>query len=185
MNTLRETRIRRKSGFSLAEMTVSVAVFVVLSGFIVHMLVTAKNANTRSYDLYKGMSYAISFVESIKSVKEPKAIESVNFEPGTSVSNKGHEYSLTLQFDRDWTPVVPQRAGSQACYSLEGKVTPVCESVPQGADSIGAKGFQTYNIDIHVTRLLPYPLETKGALEIFRIETTKCYTDFRAQENGT
>ena len=67
--------MRDEAGFSLLEITISIAVLVLLSGFIVQMFVTSIHLNRRAYNLDMGVSAAIRAIETLKG--EPMPAEGV------------------------------------------------------------------------------------------------------------
>jgi len=67
--------MRDEAGFSLLEITISIAVLVLLSGFIVQMFVTSIHLNRRAYNLDMGVSAAIRAIETLKG--EPMLTEGV------------------------------------------------------------------------------------------------------------
>jgi len=67
--------MRDEAGFSLLEITISIAVLVLLSGFIVQMFVTSIHLNRRAYNLDMGVSAAIRSIETLKG--EPMPTEGV------------------------------------------------------------------------------------------------------------
>jgi len=67
--------MRDEAGFSLLEITISIAVLVLLSGFIVQMFVTSIHLNRRAYNLDMGVSAAIRAIETLKG--EPTLTEGV------------------------------------------------------------------------------------------------------------
>lgn len=161
----------KKSGFALAEMAMSVAVLVVLAGFSVQMFVASNNANSRSYDLYKAMSYAISIIETVKGVPGPEALTEEDFEPGAAISISGQRVVIGLFFDASWSPISAERHKAEPLYSVKAEVTPSSSTGRQAE-------YRVYNIKVQVVRLLPYVLEKDANKEIVSIETTKCYTAF-------
>jgi len=58
--------LRDESGFSLLEITISIAVLVLLSGFIIQMFVTSIHLNRRAYNLDMGVNAAIRAIETLK-----------------------------------------------------------------------------------------------------------------------
>lgn len=173
MSTLSGTKSHRRSGFALAEMILSVAVLVILAGFSVHMFIAAKNANTRSYDLYKGMSHAISIVETVKGAPCPQVLTERDFEPGATVLNNGQRVVLSMFFDADWSPIPAGHIQAKPFYSIKAEIVPSDGEV----EHTNSK-YQVYEVRVQVVRLAPYVLEKDGNNEVFAIETTKCYTAF-------
>jgi hypothetical protein len=173
MGMLSCTKSHRKSSFALAEMILSVAVLVILAGFSVHMFIAAKNANARSYDLYKGMSLAISVVETVKGAACPQVLTEKDFEPEAAVSNNGREIVLDMFFDGNWSPIPSGHIDVKPFYSIKAEIVP-----SDGAVEHANSEYQVYEIKVQVVRLAPYVLEKGGNSEVFSIETTKCYTAF-------
>jgi len=168
------TRVRKtlqtRSAFALAEMILSVTVLAALAGFSLIMFISAKNNNTKSYDLYKAMSHATSVIETIKGVSHPDLLSEAHFQPETAVlSSNGQGATLSIYFDQDWAPLPPDSHQTKVCYSLQAELT------PWDMSPCTQTGFQTYSIRVRVLRLMPYALEKDEAQEIISIETLKCY----------
>ncbi len=173
MGMLSGTKLHRRSGFALAEMILSVAVLVILAGFSVHMFIAAKNANARSYDLYKGMSHAISVVETVKGVPCPQVLTGKDFEPEAAILANGQGVLLSIFFDADWSPIPAGHMEAKPFYSVKAEI------IPSGGEVEHTNsGYKVYQIKVQVVRLAPYVLEKNGNNEIFSIETVKCYTAF-------
>lgn len=167
------TKSQAKGTFALAEMILSVAVLAVLGGFTVYMFIYAKNLNSKSYDLYKGMAHAITIVETVKNVPHPEELTPEDFEPGAIISGNGQTVMLSLCFDEHWAPISSTCFETPPCYLIEADIT----QSNFGSEKTHGK-VQVWDIDVQVVRLLPYTLEKCGDTQILSIQTTKCYTPF-------
>ncbi|HOK64924.1 MAG: hypothetical protein WCS57_01335 [Bacillota bacterium] len=169
---IRKTKVKRRS-FGLWEMVLSVVVLTILGSFTVKMLITAKNMNSKSYDLYKGMSHAITLVETIKSVSDPLDLSEKDLEPGYSLQFKGEEVQITGYFDEDWDPSIPTKSHENACYWVIAKAAPLHSD---GEDSEDVA--RVYKINVEVRRMVPYILEKSQEYQIFSLDSVKCYSRF-------
>ena len=140
---------KKRGGFTLAEMIISVAILSVVSVYVVQMLVVTKNLRTRSYETDMSVRISKNIIELISS--------------GESVSDSNDELLLnmesedgvyTLSFDEDFK-ITDKKA---AWYKLS-----MTMDTNDGLD----------NINIKINRLKPYILDRKRSLEISDINSVK------------
>lgn len=140
---------KKRGGFTLAEMIISVAILSVVSVYVVQMLVVTKNLRTRSYETDMSVRISKNIIELISS--------------GESVSDSNDELLLnmeaedggyTLSFDEDFK-ITDKKA---ALYKLS-----MTMDTKDGLD----------NINIKINRLKPYILDKKRSLEISDINSVK------------
>ena len=136
---------KKRGGFTLAEMIISVAILSVVSVYVVQMLVVTKNLRTRSYETDMSVRISKNIIELISS--------------GEGVSDSNDELLLnmeaedgvyTLSFDEDFKIT--------ALYKLS-----MTMDTKDGLD----------NINIKINRLKPYILDKKRSLEISDINSVK------------
>ena len=140
---------KKRSGFTLAEMIIAVAILSVASVYVVQMLVVTKNLRTRSYETDMSVRISKNIIELISS--------------GEGVSDSNDELLLnmeaedgvyTLSFDEDFK-ITDKKA---ALYKLS-----MTMDTKDGLD----------NINIKINRLKPYILDKKRSLEISDINSVK------------
>ena len=140
---------KKRGGFTLAEMIISVAILSVVSVYVVQMLVVTKNLRTRSYETDMSVRISKNIIELISS--------------GEGVSDSNDELLLnmeaedgvyTLSFDEDFK-ITDKKA---ALYKLS-----MTMDTKDGLD----------NINIKINRLKPYILDRKRSLEISDINSVK------------
>lgn len=140
---------KKRGGFTLAEMIISVAILSVVSVYVVQMLVVTKNLRTRSYETDMSVRISKNIIELISS--------------GEGVSDSNDELLLnmeaedgvyTLSFDEDFK-ITDKKA---ALYKLS-----MTMDTKDGLD----------NINIKINRLKPYILDKKRSLEISDINSVK------------
>jgi len=163
----------RTGSFALYEVVLSAIVLTVLGCFTVRMLISAKNTNAKAYDLYKGLSEAISAVEIVKSLPHPDGLAETDFGPGYEVLAIGSAINVTGRFDEKWNPMDSDRPEEEVCYYVRVKVGPSVEP-----DGFTEGSPMLYRIDVEVTRVAPYVLEKHGGYQVFSLEATKCFTSF-------
>lgn len=94
--------MKRKKGFSLVEILLSVAVFSILSVFVLQMFATAKNLNEDARELDRSVLIAESIFEriqaaqSFESLDGQKGFEEANFDGESGVA------MMTIHYDEDW-----------------------------------------------------------------------------------
>lgn len=140
---------KKRSGFTLAEMIIAVAILSVASVYVVQMLVVTKNLRTRSYEIDRSVRISKNIIELISS--------------GESVSDSKDELLLKmkaedgryiLNFDEDFNISDENNALYKLFMTMDTK---------DGLD----------NINIKINRLKPYILDDKKSLEISDINSIK------------
>jgi len=169
----RDFRTGRTGSFALYEIVLSVIVLTVLGCFAVRMLITAKNTNAKAYDLYKGVSHAISAVETVKGASHPNALVEGDFGPGYKVSLTDSEVKVTGCFDEEWNAVDSERADAEVCYYVRIRVFP-----SEYSYGFAEEFAQMYQIDVEVTRITPYVLEKNNVYQVFSMQAARCYSAF-------
>lgn len=169
----RHLRRDRAGSFVLYEVVLSVIVLTVLGCFTVRMLIYAKNTNAKAYDLYKGLSEAISAVEIVKSLPHPDGLAEADFGPGYEVLVMGSAIDVTGRFDEKWNPMDSDTPEEEVCYYVRVKVAPSAEP-----DGFTEESPMLYRIDVEITRVAPYVLEKHGGYQVFSLQATKCFTSF-------
>jgi prepilin-type N-terminal cleavage/methylation domain-containing protein len=91
--------MREEAGFSLLEITISIAVLALLSGFIVKMFVTSIHLNQRAYNHDMGLSEAIRAIETIKGEQLPSELQTI-----THYYND-HWHLITIESEFLWAHV--------------------------------------------------------------------------------
>ena len=169
----RHLRRDRAGSFVLYELVLSVIALTVLGCFTVWMLISAKNTNAKAYDLYRGLSEAISAVEIVKSLPHPDGLAGADFGPGYEVLVMGNAIDVTGRFDEKWNPMDSDRPEEEVCYYVRVKVAPYAEP-----DGFTEEPPMLYRIDVEITRVAPYVLEKHGGYQVFSLQATKCFTSF-------
>ena len=140
---------KKRSGFTLAEMIIAVAILSVASVYVVQMLVVTKNLRTRSYEIDRSVRISKNIIELISS--------------GESVSDSKDELLLKmksedgryiLNFDEDFNISDENNALYKLFMTMDTK---------DGLD----------NVNIKINRLKPYILDDKKSLEISDINSIK------------
>lgn len=86
--------MKRKKGFSLVEILLSIAVFSILSVFVLQMFSTAQNLNVATRELDQSVLVAESIFESIQAAQ---SFESLGGQVDGSV--------MKLHYDEDWKSI--------------------------------------------------------------------------------
>lgn len=97
--------MKRKKGFSLVEILLSIAVFSILSVFVLQMFATAKNLNENARELDRSVLIAESLFERIQAVQ---SFESLGGQQGFEHANLSGESDasvMTLHYDEDWKTI--------------------------------------------------------------------------------
>ncbi|EFM40013.1 prepilin-type cleavage/methylation N-terminal domain protein [Peptostreptococcaceae bacterium AS15] len=140
---------KKRSGFTLAEMIIAVAILSVASVYVVQMLVVTKNLRTRSYEIDRSVRISKNILELISS--------------GESVSDSNDDLLLKmkaedgmyiLNFDEDFNISDENNALYKLFMTMDTK---------DGLD----------NVNIKINRLKPYILDDKKSLEISDISSIK------------
>lgn len=140
---------KKRSGFTLAEMIIAVAILSVASVYVVQMLVVTKNLRTRSYEVDRSVRISKNIIELISS--------------GESVSDSNDDLLLKmkvedgryiLNFDEDFNITQEKDALYKLFMTMDTK------------DGLN-------NINIKINRLKPYILDDKKSLEISDISSMK------------
>lgn len=161
--------------FALAETILSVAILVILAGFSTRMLISAKNNNAKTYDLYQGLCHAVNVIEAIKGESNLQTVSQMNFDSGAVFCKNEGSLTLNVYYNHDWTPIP---SGEQKpCYAVKAQVEPL--GFP---DRSGESLNNTYSIKVRVTRLTPYVLEKSQKNEIVFLETLKWFTHLDDKE---
>ncbi len=85
--------MKRKKGFSLIEILLSIAIFSILSVFVLQMFSTAKKLNENARELDRSVLVAETIFERIQ------AKQFTNFEEESDTS------VMTFHYDGDWKPI--------------------------------------------------------------------------------
>lgn len=86
--------MKRKKGFSLVEILLSIAVFSILSVFVLQMFSTAHHLNVTAGELDRSVLVAESIFERIQAAQ--------SFE---TLGGKLEDSELTLHYDEDWKEI--------------------------------------------------------------------------------
>ena len=133
----------KKRGFTLAEMIIAVAMYVV------QMLVVTKNLRTRSYEIDRSVRISKNIIELISSG------ESVtNSKDDLLLKMKAENGIYILNFDEDFNISDENNALYKLFMTMDTK---------DGLD----------NVNIKINRLKPYILDDKKSLEISDINSIK------------
>ena len=140
---------KKRGGFTLAEMIISVAILSVVSVYVVQMLVVTKNLRTRSYETDMSVRISKNIIELISS---GEGVSDSNDE--LLLNMEAEDGGYTLSFDEDFK-ITDKKA---ALYKLS-----MTMDTKDGLD----------NINIKINRLKPYILDKKRSLEISDINSVK------------
>ena len=140
---------KKRGGFTLAEMIISVALLSVVSVYVVQMLVVTKNLRTRSYETDMSVRISKNIIELISS---GEGVSDSNDE--LLLNMEAEDGGYTLSFDEDFK-ITDKKA---ALYKLS-----MTMDTKDGLD----------NINIKINRLKPYILDKKRSLEISDINSVK------------
>ena len=140
---------KKRGGFTLAEMIISVAILSVVSVYVVQMLVVTKNLRTRSYETDMSVRISKNIIELISS---GEGVSDSNDE--LLLNMEAEDGGYTLSFDEDFK-ITDKKA---ALYKLS-----MTMDTKDGLD----------NINIKMNRLKPYILDKKRSLEISDINSVK------------
>ena len=140
---------KKRGGFTLAEMIISVAILSVVSVYVVQMLVVTKNLRTRSYETDMSVRISKNIIELISS---GEGVSDSNDE--LLLNMEAEDGGYTLSFDEDFK-ITDKKA---ALYKLS-----MTMDTKDGLD----------NINIKINRLKPYILDKKRSLEISEINSVK------------
>lgn len=140
---------KKRGGFTLAEMIISVAILSVVSVYVVQMLVVTKNLRTRSYETDMSVRISKNIIELISS---GEGVSDSNDE--LLLNMKAEEGGYTLSFDEDFKITDKKAALYKLFMTMDTK---------DGLD----------NINIKINRLKPYILDKKRSLEISDINSVK------------
>jgi hypothetical protein len=140
---------KKRGGFTLAEMIISVAILSVVSVYVVQMLVVTKNLRTRSYETDMSVRISKNIIELISS---GEGVSDSNDE--LLLNMEAEDGGYTLSFDEDFK-ITDKKA---ALYKLS-----MTMDTKDGLD----------NINIKINRLKPYILDRKRSLEISDINSVK------------
>ena len=140
---------KKRSGFTLAEMIIAVAILSVASVYVVQMLVVTKNLRTRSYEIDRSVRISKNIIELISSG------ESVtNSKDDLLLKMKAENGMYILNFDEDFNISNENNALYKLFMTMDTK---------DGLD----------NVNIKINRLKPYILDDKKSLEISDINSIK------------
>jgi len=140
---------KKRSGFTLAEMIIAVAILSVASVYVVQMLVVTKNLRTRSYEIDRSVRISKNIIELISSG------ESVtNSKDDLLLKMKAENGIYILNFDEDFNISDENNALYKLFMTMDTK---------DGLD----------NVNIKINRLKPYILDDKKSLEISDINSIK------------
>ena len=140
---------KKRGGFTLAEMIISVAILSVVSVYVVQMLVVTKNLRTRSYEIDRSVRISKNIIELISSG------ESVtNSKDDLLLKMKAENGIYILNFDEDFKISDENNALYKLFMTMDTK---------DGLD----------NVNIKINRLKPYILDDKKSLEISDINSIK------------
>ncbi|SKC45515.1 prepilin-type N-terminal cleavage/methylation domain-containing protein [[Eubacterium] yurii] len=140
---------KKRSGFTLAEMIIAVAILSVASMYVVQMLVVTKNLRTRSYEIDRSVRISKNIIELISSG------ESVtNSKDDLLLKMKAENGMYILNFDEDFNISDENNALYKLFMTMDTK---------DGLD----------NVNIKINRLKPYILDDKKSLEISDINSIK------------
>ena len=140
---------KKRGGFTLAEMIISVPILSVVSVYVVQMLVVTKNLRTRSYETDMSVRISKNIIELISS---GEGVSDSNDE--LLLNMEAEDGGYTLSFDEDFK-ITDKKA---ALYKLS-----MTMDTKDGLD----------NINIKINRLKPYILDKKRSLEISDINSVK------------
>ena len=140
---------KKRSGFTLAEMIIAVAILSVASMYVVQMLVVTKNLRTRSYEIDRSVRISKNIIELISSG------ESVtNSKDDLLLKMKAENGMYILNFDEDFNISDENNSLYKLFMTMDTK---------DGLD----------NVNIKINRLKPYILDDKKSLEISDINSIK------------
>lgn len=140
---------KKRSGFTLAEMIIAVAILSVASVYVVQMLVVTKNLRTRSYEIDRSVRISKNIIELISSG------ESVtNSKDDLLLKMKAENGMYILNFDEDFNISNENNALYKLFMTMDTK---------DGLD----------NVNIKINRLKPYILDDRKSLEISDINSIK------------
>ena len=140
---------QKRSGFTLAEMIIAVAILSVASVYVVQMLVVTKNLRTRSYEIDRSVRISKNIIELISSG------ESVtNSKDDLLLKMKAENGMYILNFDEDFNISNENNALYKLFMTMDTK---------DGLD----------NVNIKINRLKPYILDDRKSLEISDINSIK------------
>lgn len=140
---------KKRSGFTLAEMIIAVAILSVASMYVVQMLVVTKNLRTRSYEIDRSVRISKNIIELISSG------ESVtNSKDDLLLKMKAENGMYILNFDEDFNISNENNALYKLFMTMDTK---------DGLD----------NVNIKINRLKPYILDDRKSLEISDINSIK------------
>ena len=140
---------KKRGGFTLAEMIISVAILSVVSVYVVQMLVVTKNLRTRSYETDMSVRISKNIIELISS---GEGVSDSNDE--LLLNMEAEDGGYTLSFDEDFKITDKKAALYKLSMTMDTK------------DGL-------YNINIKINRLKPYILDKKRSLEISDINSVK------------
>lgn len=141
---------KRKKGFTLAEIIISVAILSVVSVYLLQMFVSTKNLADKSFEIDQSVRISKNIIELLSSGEKiskdntNKLLSNMNLENGNYILNFDDKFEITTR--------------EKSSYRLNLEL-----NQKEGLN----------NINIKVIRLKPYILDSKTDIEISNINSVK------------
>jgi prepilin-type N-terminal cleavage/methylation domain-containing protein len=119
--------MKRKKGFSLVEILLSIAVFSILSVFVLQMFSTARNLNENARELDRSVVVAESIFERIQAVQSFETLGGQRGFEHAAYEDENDASVMTLHYDEAW------------------KTIPVTESAPNYKVVVRKQDVPTFN----------------------------------------
>lgn len=97
--------MKRKKGFSLIEILLSIAVFSILSVFVLQMFSTAMSLNENARELDRSVLVAESIFERIQAVDSFESLEGQRGFEHANLSEESEVSVMRLHYDEDWKTI--------------------------------------------------------------------------------
>lgn len=163
---------KKTDGFTLIEMIISLAILVVVGGFVLQLFITAGNTAQKAYDLDKAVSHAVTAVEAFKGGSEPFALLNEAWAAGAQVQQDGGSMvNLIFYYDKDWRLL--DAAQAEAAEERRDKAHFTLNTAIKPATGTDSKG--KYAITVTVRKNSSYPLEKQQDREVYTLEAVKFF----------
>lgn len=142
--------IKKKKGFTLAEMIISVGILSVVSVYILQMFVATRNLGIKSYELDEAVRISKNIIEVLST--EGSVSKNSSYEVIKSMESVSGVYTVKLDEN----------------FSVTNSNTPLYK-----VDMTLTQKDNLNDINIKVERLKPYLMDKKNNLEITNISSIK------------
>jgi len=166
--------IKRKNGFTLVEMIISVAFLAVISLVLAELFISAQNCLDKAHDLDQSVHIAKKTIETFKAGENPEDFIKSESAHSSDISESGHIITVKTYYDEDWQVLDPSddMLQSKTAFTSSVEIKPV----PPGTDGYEFEGKGIYTIHVKIDKINPYAMEETAVKEVYSLTSRKYFS---------